>query len=209
MPSRLTCVPHSRHAEEPCWCRWMAAVHTTACCRRPSSTNSVKWRRNGSRSCACFTGALPRTAGGTAQAAAGTFPRAKAVSEGTPSPLYFSPSDNTMVPSQRPPRRFPGRPLCGHDGVHVAIAPAGPARCGVHPRSSARHLRPQSQRVAELHVARREPRQARMAGNASPTSLQVPWSQRTATRGRPALQAGQLAVHGRRLRRPFFRTFFI
>ena len=42
-----------------------------------------------------------------------------------------------------------------------------------------------------------------------PSKLQAPWSRRTASRGRPAPQAGQQrAVHGRRrrLRRPFFRA---
>ena len=107
MSSQPTCVPPSRHAAAPCWCRWTAAAPTTACRGRPSSANSARWHPSCSLSCACFTGAPPATAGGTPLAAAGMFLRAKGASKGTPSLPHFSRSDSTMLSNRRQRRYTP------------------------------------------------------------------------------------------------------
>ena len=46
MHSQLTCVPHSQHAPEPCWCHWTVGARTTACYTRPSCVNSARWPRS-------------------------------------------------------------------------------------------------------------------------------------------------------------------
>ena len=124
MPSQPTCVPPSRHAEAPCWCRWTAAAPTTACRGRPSSANSARWHPSCSLSCACFRGAPPATAGGTPLAAAGMFLRAKGASKGTPRSRTFrartarcAPTGGSGATPRQQPRLFFGRPLRCHTAV--------------------------------------------------------------------------------------------
>ena len=102
--------------------------------------------------CACSTGALPRTAGGTPQAVAGTFPRARAASKGTPSPPLFALGQHdasqqaVRAPSRRHSRRFLGRPLRGHDAVPGAVDAT--VLTVVHPGQDPGHRCPSKPRSA-------------------------------------------------------------